>query len=95
MRRGELTQLIFMISEFGRGCNRKSFDARFFSGASENAKVCEVLTSESKPMNLLILILKSRGVFFNLFGVLLLFQFQPVNQKFNPGQRYDRGYYSD
>jgi len=33
---GEQPHLNFIISEFEQRYNRKSFDARFFSGASEN-----------------------------------------------------------
>ncbi|NEQ36818.1 MAG: hypothetical protein F6K40_11235 [Okeania sp. SIO3I5] len=39
MRRGERLHLNFTISQKFPGCNRKFFEARFFSGASENENV--------------------------------------------------------
>ena len=43
MRIGEQPRLIFSISKFFWGCNRKSFEARIFLGASENENVCSSL----------------------------------------------------
>ena len=39
MRIGELTLIVFIISQFLWECSGKSFGARFFFGASENENV--------------------------------------------------------